>query len=418
MHVQAQKCQSIFSSLLGAQKNLYNDYKELRKNYGLEALNSIGNLGTTIASATLDALSISYQKKVYSNAGVVPMSGDGTIGPRYLLAPCANVSGSLVTERTFVTVPSGFDKLYITIKVIDGNGEADISACLKDEFGNVINQKDKNVKGDGNSIEFVFFGTENRYATIHLVKKLGLNNFKYTISIKGEVNTSKEDIQELVAQHLEDEKTTNSTGTTGGTKLPELKGNTKITDVKTPNPKTGAILTEDKLPTYNPSTAGTSKTPTQGAIPKVGGGVPNATLTDKANAATTAPAKPTIKSPMPATPNMPKGTLQNNGSTAANSQAAVQDSAAANNTIQTNQKGKGKKQRAKQEMINQNKEEMEQEAKEKYEKRQAKKDQPTKKERAIEEGKEYLRDKKQNEKNENAAETESETKKKGKKKKQ
>ena len=111
----AQSCQSIFSTVQTAFDKSYREYQEFRKDAArLIFGDAIGDL-TDVA--------IDFQMKLYDIAGTIPGNGEGSVGPRYITIPCKNIPGSLITDRTFISVPSLYDKLFITIELTGTPGQ-------------------------------------------------------------------------------------------------------------------------------------------------------------------------------------------------------------------------------------------------------------------------------------------------------
>lgn len=189
---QAQVCQSPFASLMNAFNGLKNAYQDMRK----EAANIILGDG----AGDIVQLSNDFQNAVFDAAGVVTGNGPGSVGPRYLLIPSRNITGRLegegvLTTRTFITAPSGYDKTYVTIEKTDGRAGCDITVCVKDPSGITVNSKQKAIGQSnstiGNKASFTFFGTEEKYLSIYLNKTNGLNDFAYKVTITGEMNGDK-----------------------------------------------------------------------------------------------------------------------------------------------------------------------------------------------------------------------------------
>ena len=227
----AQSCQSIFSTVQTAFDKSYREYQEFRKDAArLIFGDAIGDL-TDVA--------IDFQMKLYDIAGTIPGNGEGSVGPRYITIPCKNIPGSLITDRTFISVPSLYDKLFITIEQTDGNSRANIAVCVKDSKGYMVNKKEKEQDGVGKKAEFVFYGTEDKYITIHLVKPVGPNKFEYKLTVTGEINAEKEDIAQYLKE-LEAEANSNT-----GTVKPSGGATT---------PSNGAVIPEKKPGIVKPST--------------------------------------------------------------------------------------------------------------------------------------------------------------------
>ena len=203
----SQACQSVFSVLLNSFEDVLYEYQDFRKEAAAVIFNeTIGDLA---------AMSIDFQTSLYDKAMIIPGNGSSSIGPRYIYVDMGanKATGDLVTDRTFIAVPSGFDKLFVTITKTNGKAGADIAACLKNDNGEMVNKKEKSIaknSADGKSIEFTFFGTEDKYLTVHLVKTIGLNQFDYSIKVRGEMNPDKlEDELEEWKDENEDVMTSN-----------------------------------------------------------------------------------------------------------------------------------------------------------------------------------------------------------------
>ena len=223
------QCQSIFSTLLNVFDDVFHEYQDFRK----EAAAVI--FGETIGD--LAEMSLDFQTSIYDRAMIIPGNGSSSIGPRYIYVDSGSsrASGDLVTDRTFIAVPGGWDKTFITITKTNGKAGADITACVKNDNGDMVNKKEKSIaknSSDGKSIEFTFFGTEDKYITVHLVKTIGLNQFDYTIKMTGEMNEDK------LEDELEEWKDENvMTGTNPTTDPNTTTTTTVITPKKTGIPK-------------------------------------------------------------------------------------------------------------------------------------------------------------------------------------
>ena len=203
--LQAQKCESTFSKVLSAGTDIFYAYQDMRK----EVANVL--LGDGLGEVA--DIAIDFQTQFYETIGKVPGNGEGSVGPRYLTVPCKNITGRLqgegvITARTFITVPTGYDKLFVTIKKTDGRAGADITVCVKDDNGLTANSKNKSIDNGKSTIgterKFTFFGTEDKYLSIFIDKTTGLNDFAYTVKIEGEMNTSK--LEDDYEDYLEDQK--------------------------------------------------------------------------------------------------------------------------------------------------------------------------------------------------------------------
>jgi len=221
--LQAQKCESIFSKVLSAGTDIFYAYQDMRK----EVANVL--LGDGLGDVA--EIAIDFQTQFYETIGEVPGNGEGSVGPRYLTVPCKNITGRLqgegvITARTFITVPTGYDKLYVTIKKTDGRAGANITVCVKDDNGLTANSKEKSIENGNNTIgvekKFTFFGTEDKYLSIFIDKTTGLNDFAYTVKIEGEMNPDK--LEDEYEAYLEDQK------------QPKRKLNTNIQKVDKANP--------------------------------------------------------------------------------------------------------------------------------------------------------------------------------------
>ena len=182
------QCQSIFSTLLNVFEDVLYEYQDFRK----EAAAVL--FGETVGD--LAEMSIDFQTSIYDRAMIIPGNGNSSIGPRYIYVDLGanKATGDLVTDRTFIAVPGGWDKTYITVTKTNGKAGADITACVKNDKGEMVNKKEKSIaknSSDGKSVEFTFFGTEDKYITVHLVKTLGLNQFDYSIKMTGAMNEDK-----------------------------------------------------------------------------------------------------------------------------------------------------------------------------------------------------------------------------------
>lgn len=181
-------CQSLLSSLETAFTDTWREYNDLREEAAAVLFGEkIGNVA---------ALSLEFQENIYDRAHVVAGNGSSSVGPRYMYVETGanRATGSLVTDRTFICPPSGFDKVWVKITKTDGKAGADIAACLKNDKGEMVNKKVKSISknsADGKSIEFTFFGAEDKFLSVHLVKTIGLNSFEYEVKVTGEMNKEK-----------------------------------------------------------------------------------------------------------------------------------------------------------------------------------------------------------------------------------
>ncbi|MEL6989402.1 MAG: hypothetical protein AAGK97_16440, partial [Bacteroidota bacterium] len=179
------QCQSIFSTLLNVFDDVFHEYQDFRK----EAAAIV--FGETVGD--LAAMSLDLQTSIYEQALIVPGNGESSIGPRYIyVEPGSNkASGDLITDRTFIAVPSGYDRIKVIVTKTNGKAGADITACLKNDKGEMVKKKEKTIaknSSDGKTVEIALWGASDKYVTVYLVKTLGLNQFDYDIKITGEMN--------------------------------------------------------------------------------------------------------------------------------------------------------------------------------------------------------------------------------------
>lgn len=186
-------CSGVASGLVNVIGNFVDDYQQFRKDAAKVFVNYIIP-GEPEAEKQLGKLiddAIDLQTKLFKSYGVVAGQGKGKIGPRHLTIPTKKVTGSLKTEREFVTALCPFDKVTVTVKKTDGKAGADIAACVKYANGNHFNEKRKSIaKGKdskGAAKRFVFTDMAEKVLTIRL-KQTGFvtDVCHYSVSLEGE----------------------------------------------------------------------------------------------------------------------------------------------------------------------------------------------------------------------------------------
>lgn len=190
-------CSGIASGFVKVIGNFVDDYQEFRKDAAKIFVNYIIP-GKPEAEKQLGKLiddAIDLQTKLFKSYGVVAGQGKGKIGPRHLTIPTKKVTGSLKTEREFVTALSPFDKVTVTVKKTDGKAGADIAACVKYPNGNHFDEKRKSIEkgkdSKGDAKTFVFTDMAEKVLTIRL-KQTGFvtDVCHYSVSIEGEFDES------------------------------------------------------------------------------------------------------------------------------------------------------------------------------------------------------------------------------------
>ena len=183
-------CQSLASGLLKVAGNFLDDYQEFRKDAAKVIIGTVpGKAGKALEGLVDDAIDL--QTKMLKSYGVVVGQGKGKIGPRHLIIPAKKVTGSVLTERTFIVAPSVFDKVTVIVKKTGGKAGVDIAACAKYVSGAHFNEKrksiDKGKDSDGDSVKFVFADMAEKLLTIHLVQTGFVSNkCEYYVSLEGE----------------------------------------------------------------------------------------------------------------------------------------------------------------------------------------------------------------------------------------
>src|SRR5690606_11833983 len=115
-------CQSLTSQLIKLAGNFLNEYQEFRKKAAKIVVETVipGQSGAESALTGLIDEAIDLQTKFFKSYGVVVGQGKGKIGARHQIIPTKKVTGSVLTERTFIVAPSPFDKVTVTIKKTGG----------------------------------------------------------------------------------------------------------------------------------------------------------------------------------------------------------------------------------------------------------------------------------------------------------
>jgi hypothetical protein len=189
-------CQSLTSQLIKVAGDFLEKYQDFRKEAAKVFVDTIIP-GKGDSSGALDNLidqAIDLQTDFLKSYGVVVGEGKGAIGPRHQVIPTKKVTGEdLLTERTFITAKSPFDKVTVVIKKTGGKAGADICVCAKYANGSIFNEKRKSIeKGDdskGDSVQFVFDDMYDKILTIHLVQDGFItNSMDYNLSLEGEFN--------------------------------------------------------------------------------------------------------------------------------------------------------------------------------------------------------------------------------------
>ncbi len=118
----------------------------------------------------------------------IASNGSATIGPRYLELDGGNETGTILgkTKRTFVTPPSFYNKVEVTINKYDGKAKTGVVICVMGRDGVSSQRVSYEFPNDRNGKvkKFTLNNVKGKIIMIAMRNKSVGNTFKYRVNAK------------------------------------------------------------------------------------------------------------------------------------------------------------------------------------------------------------------------------------------